>query len=69
MGYVRRHLQEIYGLAEWKAMMYGTYRAMPEDEKQQLHEWEREYVDGSGRFATSELAELDKYIGKPQSHN
>ncbi|MFZ1746398.1 MAG: GIY-YIG nuclease family protein, partial [Nitrospirales bacterium] len=52
---------------EWKAMMYGTYQAMPEDEKQALHEWEREYVDGSGRFATSDWPGWVKYIGKAPS--
>ena len=49
---------------EWYAMMYGVYQAMPDEEKQALHNWEQNYVDGSGRFATSDWPGWEKYIGK-----
>ena len=45
-------------------MMYGVYQAMPQVEKQALHDWERQYVDGSGKYATSDWPGWEKYIGK-----
>lgn len=53
------------GPLEWHAMMFGVYQAMSSEEKAELHAWEREHVDGSGRFATSDWPGWGKYIGKP----
>lgn len=50
--------------AEWYAMMYGVYQAMSDEEKQDLHQWEQEYVDGSGDFVTSDWPGWAKYIGQ-----
>jgi hypothetical protein len=50
---------------EYYAMMFGAYQAMPEKEKADLHAWEREHLDGSQRFATSDWPGWEKYIGKP----
>jgi len=48
--------------------MVGCYAAMPEEEKKLLHEWERLYVDGSGKYGTSDWPGWEKYIGKLKEH-
>jgi hypothetical protein len=54
-------------LEGYYGMMFGAYRAMPEEEKETLHAWEREHVDGSGRFTTSDWPGWGKYIGSHPS--
>jgi hypothetical protein len=67
---VRRELGQITrpslkaGSSEWNAMLYGVYQAMPDAEKEELHEWERKYIDGGGKFATSDWPGWEKYIGE-----
>jgi Meiotically up-regulated gene 113 len=63
LGYVTPPSKNVTPI-EWFAMMYGVFRAMPDEEKQSLHDWEREYVDGSGDFATSDWPGWEKYIGQ-----
>jgi hypothetical protein len=50
---------------EYYAAMYGAYQAMPENEKADLHAWERGHIDGSGKIGTSDWPGWEKYIGKP----
>jgi len=52
---------EYYG---YMGSLIGCYAAMPQSEKDELHAWEKEHVDGSGRFATSDWPGWEKYIGK-----
>lgn len=51
---------------EYAAAMVGCYAAMPEHERQQLHEWEVEHLDGSGDVGTSDWPGWQKYIGRFQ---
>jgi hypothetical protein len=68
LGYVTAPTKSVSSM-EWYAMMYGVYQAMPQVEKQELYEWEQEYLDGSGRFATSDWPGWAKYIGKFPTQN
>src|SRR5271170_2792190 len=52
----------------WYGAMYGVYQAMPEKEKMDLHEWERENLDGC-TIGTSDWPGWEKYIGKPPWKN
>lgn len=63
LGYIRPPSQNI-SYKEWLAMIYGVYQAMSEGEKRELHKWEQQYVDGSGRHTTSDWPGWEKYIGK-----
>ncbi|MGH7975993.1 MAG: hypothetical protein ACREC8_04965 [Limisphaerales bacterium] len=49
---------------EWFGAMYGAYQAMPEKEKMELLQWERENLDGC-TVGTSDWPGWEKYIGKP----
>lgn len=49
--------------AIYMGMIMGAYHAMPEKEKEALHEWERTHL-GHG-FGTSDWPGWEKYIGKP----
>lgn len=66
LGYITSPPQNI-SYKEWLAMMYGVHEAMPEEEKRELHKWEQQYVDGSGRYTTSDWPGWEKYIGKKPS--
>lgn len=63
LGYITPPTRQV-SASEWYAMMYGVYQAMPEEEKRALRRWEEEYVDGSGKFGTSDWPGWAKYIGK-----
>lgn len=68
LGYITAPTNNVSPV-EWYAMMYGVYQAMPQEEKQELYEWEQEYVDSDGRFATSDWPGWAKYIGKFPTQN
>ncbi len=42
----------------------GCYQAMPQSERDELHNWEKKYVTGSGDYVTSDWPGWEKYIGK-----
>lgn len=48
---------------EYASAMVGCYAAMPEHERQQLHEWEAENLGVSGDVGTSDWPGWQKYIG------
>ena len=50
--------------AEYAAAMLGCYAAMPQEEREALHEWEAECIDGSGHCGTSDWPGWEKYIGR-----
>ncbi len=58
---MRDYQFEFYG---YMGSLIGCYAAMQQSEKDELHAWEKEHVDGSGRFATSDWPGWEKYIGK-----
>lgn len=49
---------------EYVAAIVGCYSALPPDERQRLHTWESEYLDGSGNYRTSDWPGWEKYIGR-----
>jgi len=51
---------------EYVGAMYGCYAAMPKNERDELHAWEADHVDGSGAYGTSDWPGWEKYIGKFQ---
>ena len=51
---------------EYAAAMVGCYAALPLQERESLHAWEAEHVDGSGAYGTSDWPGWEKYIGKFQ---
>jgi hypothetical protein len=51
---------------EYCAAMVGCYSAIPAHERDDLHAWESEHVDGSGVYGTSDWPGWEKYIGKVQ---
>jgi hypothetical protein len=52
---------------DYMAAMIGVYAAMSEREREELHAWEAENLDG-GRTATSDWPGWQKYIGPPPWH-
>lgn len=44
--------------------MIGCYKTMPQKEKDALFAWEKEHIDGSGEYTTSDWPGWEKYIGK-----
>lgn len=52
---------------EYSAAMIGCFAAMAESEREQLHAWETEHLDGSGLYGTSDWPGWEKYIGKYSS--
>ncbi|PMV25253.1 hypothetical protein C1X21_12535 [Pseudomonas sp. FW305-3-2-15-A-LB2] len=48
---------------EYAAAMVGCYSALPLCEREILHAWEAEHVDGSGEYGTSDWPGWQKYIG------
>jgi hypothetical protein len=51
---------------EYAAAMVGCYSALPPQEREELHAWEAQHVDGSGAYGTSDWPGWEKYIGKLQ---
>ena len=51
---------------EYTAAMVGCYSALPFHEREELHAWEAEHVDGSGTYGTSDWPGWEKYIGRFQ---
>lgn len=49
---------------DWTGKMLEAYRGMSEEEKQQLGEWERAHVNGSGIVSTSDWPGWEGLIGK-----
>lgn len=60
----RTKKQFMEAILEWTGKMIETYKSMSDEEKQELAEWERTHVDGSGRVATSDWPGWERYIGK-----
>lgn len=46
--------------------MVGCYSALPPQDRDELHAWEAQHVDGSGTYGTSDWPGWEKYIGKLQ---
>ncbi|WP_202841483.1 GIY-YIG nuclease family protein [Luteimonas saliphila] len=42
----------------------GCYSALPHDERERLHAWEAEHLDGSGAYGTIDWPGWEKYLGK-----
>ncbi|MGN6150839.1 MAG: hypothetical protein ACTHOH_02375 [Lysobacteraceae bacterium] len=49
--------------SEYAAAMIGCYAALPQHEREELHAWELQRVDGSGVYCTSDWLGWEKYIG------
>jgi hypothetical protein len=49
---------------EYSAAMIGCYSALPTSQREALHAWERQHVDGSGEYGTSDWPGWIPYIGK-----
>ena len=50
-------------LFTWYDKIHEAHEVMPEEERQELAEWERPHLDGS-MVATSNWPGWEKYIGK-----
>ena len=48
---------------EYMSALIGCFSAMSESEKNELHAWEKQFVDGSGEYGTSDWPGWSKYIG------
>jgi len=51
---------------EYASAMIGCYSALPPRERERLHAWESEHLDGSGNYGTSDWPGWEKYIGRFQ---
>lgn len=51
---------------DYAAAMYGCYSTMPDEEREALHAWEAEHLDGSGTYGSSDWPGWHRYIGKFQ---
>lgn len=51
---------------EYAAAIVGCYAALQPHERENLHVWEAEYIDGSGKYGTSDWPGWEKYIGRFQ---
>jgi hypothetical protein len=49
---------------DWMAAMLGVYATLPEREREELHAWEAENLDGA-TVGTSDWPGWAKYIGEP----
>jgi hypothetical protein len=49
----------------FKQMVEASEYLLTEEDKKLLEEWDREVVDGSGKYATSDWPGWEKYIGLP----
>lgn len=49
--------------SEYAAAMIGCYSALPQHERDELHAWELQHVDGSGTYGTSDWPGWERYIG------
>lgn len=51
-------------LLAWYEKMVESHKLLSNEEKQDLAEWDRTKVDGSGKVSTSDWPGWEKYIGK-----
>lgn len=49
---------------EYCAAIVGCYSALPPEERESLHAWEAEHVDGYGDYGTADWPGWEKYIGR-----